>query len=73
VSPHQKLRAKVLSVPVEMRFSEIKQVLEDAGWTHSRTVGSHHQFTKPGMRTLVVPEHGGKVKQATIRQVAKNV
>lgn len=63
----------MLSIPIGLRFSEIKEAPEDAGWTHARTVGSHHQFTKPGKRTLVVAEQRGKVKQAAIRQVAQNI
>jgi predicted RNA binding protein YcfA (HicA-like mRNA interferase family) len=73
LTQRERLRAKVCAIPVDMRFSEIKQVLEDAGWTLSRTIGSHHQFTRPGHRTLTVVEHHGKVKQDAIRQVAESI
>lgn len=34
--------------------SQLIKVLTRSGWVHSRTKGSHHQFTKDG-KTVTVP------------------
>ena len=35
---------------------ELIAVAQLTGWTFKRTKGGHHQLTKPGRRTLTVPE-----------------
>ena len=55
----------------EKRFSEVKRMLEHAGYRLVRIVGSHHYFTKPGEQPFSIPVHHGKVKPYYVRQVEK--
>lgn len=36
---------------------ETRGAFERAGWIHARTTGDHMQMTKPGKRTLAVPDY----------------
>jgi predicted RNA binding protein YcfA (HicA-like mRNA interferase family) len=53
----------------ERRFSEVKQMLEQAGYRLVRICGSHHYFTKPGEPPFSIPVHRGKVKPHYVREV----
>lgn len=55
----------------EKRFSEVRTILERAGWRLVRVRGSHHCFVKPGETLLSIPVHGGKVKPLYVRQIKK--
>ena len=55
----------------DVRFTEVRALLERHGWTLIRVAGSHHIFTKPNDRMWSVPVHGGKVKAAYVRQIKK--
>ena len=46
-------------------------MLEAKGYVLARITGSHHVFTKPGCRPVIVPVHDGKVKPAYVRQIEK--
>ncbi len=48
---------------------ELGQVLQRHGWTLARVTGSHHSYTKPGVRAhLSVPVHSNKpLKAGTLR------
>lgn len=40
---------------------DFMRILQQHGWAHVRTNGSHHVFTKPGHRErIVVPVHGNQ-------------
>ena len=58
-------------MPSEQRFSEVKKMLEAAGYTLSRIRGSHHYFTKAGESPVSIPVHQGKVKPYYVRQVKR--
>ena len=58
-------------MPSEQRFSEVKKMLEAAGYTLSRIHGSHHYFTKPEALPVSIPVHQGKVKPYYVRQVQR--
>ena len=58
-------------MPNEMRFSEVKRMMEGAGYRLVRISGSHHYFTKPGEQPFSIPVHQGKVKPYYVRQVEK--
>jgi predicted RNA binding protein YcfA (HicA-like mRNA interferase family) len=58
-------------MPSEKRFSEVKQMLEVAGYQLVRISGSHHYFIKPGEQPFSIPVHKGKVKPYYVRQVEK--
>ena len=55
----------------EKHFSEVKKMLERAGYRLVRVHGSHHYFTKPGEQPFSIPVHQGKVKPYYVRQVEK--
>lgn len=55
----------------EMRFSEVKKLLEAKGYRLVRIRGSHHVFVKPGCRNEIVPVHHGKVKPSYVREIEK--
>ena len=55
----------------EMRFSEVKKMLEAKGYHLERVTGSHHIFKKPGARSLPIPVHHGKVHPAYVRMIEK--
>jgi predicted RNA binding protein YcfA (HicA-like mRNA interferase family) len=58
-------------MPSEVRFSELRRVLEAHGWSLSRVSGSHHVFTKAGKWPISIPVHGGKVKAVYAHKVEK--
>jgi predicted RNA binding protein YcfA (HicA-like mRNA interferase family) len=58
-------------MPSDKRFSEVKQMLEKAGYSLVRISGSHHYFVKPGKQPFSIPVHKGKVKPFYVRQVEK--
>jgi predicted RNA binding protein YcfA (HicA-like mRNA interferase family) len=59
------------SVPSEERFAELRRLLERDGWQLVRIRGSHHTFTKPGFRHILVPVHHGKIKPFYVKQIRK--
>jgi predicted RNA binding protein YcfA (HicA-like mRNA interferase family) len=58
-------------VPNDIRFADIRRLLESHGWSLVRIRGSHHIFSKPGAGSTSVPVHGGKVKHAYYRKIKK--
>jgi len=56
----------------EMRFTEVRRMLEEKGWGLVRISGSHHIFKKIGVPyPLSIPVHGGKVKAVYVRKIGK--
>jgi predicted RNA binding protein YcfA (HicA-like mRNA interferase family) len=55
----------------EVRFSQVRQLLEAKGYQLDRIRGSHHVFEKPGSSPVVIPVHRGKVKYAYVRRIEK--
>ena len=41
--------------PNNVKFADIKQILEDDGWTLASVKGSHHKFKKPNHQPLIIP------------------
>jgi predicted RNA binding protein YcfA (HicA-like mRNA interferase family) len=58
-------------VASEMRFSEVRRMLEAKGYRLDRIKGSHHIFVKPGVVHQSVPVHHGKVKPYYVRQIER--
>jgi predicted RNA binding protein YcfA (HicA-like mRNA interferase family) len=58
-----------VAAPSEERFAVVRKMLESSGWTLKRIKGSHHTFTKPGERPVIIPVHHNKVKPAYVREV----
>jgi predicted RNA binding protein YcfA (HicA-like mRNA interferase family) len=58
-------------MPGDVRFSEIRRLLEAKGYRLARISGSHHVFTKAGARAVPIPVHRGQVRFAYVRLVEK--
>jgi predicted RNA binding protein YcfA (HicA-like mRNA interferase family) len=56
-------------MPSEVRFGEVKKLLEAKGYHLNRTRGSHHVFKKPGTGSFSVPVHHGKVKPVYVEKI----
>lgn len=69
MSQHEKLRAKLRAKPVEMRYSDVRRLLELEGWEPRNQVGSHVSFKKRGSRTLTVSAHNGLVPDYQLKQI----
>ncbi len=55
----------------EVRFAEVRGMLERAGYALVRIHGSHHYFCKPGQQPVSIPVHRGRVKPYYVRQVER--
>ena len=55
----------------EMRFAEVRRIMEAKGYSLARIHGSYHIFVKPGWRIESIPVHHGKVKLAYVRKIEK--
>ena len=75
MSKRDKVKARILARPPELDFEELRDFLVAEGWLWRppRGGGSHHFFSKPGVReTLLIPTVGGrKVKRTYIVEVIK--
>lgn len=58
-------------MPSEVRFAEVRKLLESHGSTLDRTKGSHHHFRKAGSPNFTIPVHHGKVKPRYVHQIEK--
>lgn len=67
----EKLLAKLLNRPTEMRYEDVASILSELGWEEDRIVGSHHQWTKAGKRTLPIKVKNGKVGIASVGDLAR--
>ena len=50
-------------------MEDIENYLRACGWERRATAGGHRAWVMQGKRTLVIPIHGGKVREYVIRQV----
>ena len=55
----------------EMRYPQVRKMLEAKGYFLRRVTGSHHVFKKPGVGSFTVPVHHGKVKPVYVKQIEK--
>jgi predicted RNA binding protein YcfA (HicA-like mRNA interferase family) len=59
-------------MPQEMRFSIVRKLLEDHGWTFVRfSENAHATFEKPGQQLLIVPVKKMKVKACYASRIKK--
>ena len=59
-------------MPSEVRFAEVRKLLERAGYVLARVHGSHHIFTKPGAeRAIPVPHPKKDIPIGTARSIYK--
>lgn len=59
MSKWEKLLARICTLPKDVRFDELRRVLEGCGYTMYAPRGgsSHFTFRKPGCAPVTVPKH----------------
>lgn len=60
-------------MPSEVRFAEIRKLLESHGWTHRQGKGSHHVFCREGAPIIVIPVHNNRVNPVYVREVEQAI
>ena len=70
----KKVLKKILAGSKNIRFSDMVNLVEGFGFSLSRTDGSHHIFSRPGVPELVNLQNvKGQAKPYQIRQFLKLV
>lgn len=74
MSKWDKLLSKILSLSKDMRFQELKRVLEYYGYqmTAPSSGSSHYTFRKPGKNPSTIPKHE-PIKKIYVEMVRKIV
>lgn len=71
-----KLIAKILTLSKDLRFDELRKVLESYGYEmHAPRGGSsHYTFRKPGCQPITIPRHEPikKVYVEMVRQIVES-
>ena len=71
-----KLIAKILTLSKDLRFDELRKVLESYGYEmHAPRGGSsHYTFRKPGCQPITIPKHEPikKVYVEMVRQIVES-
>lgn len=59
MSKWDKLLLRIKSLSKDLRFEELKKVLEEYGYVMNapRRGSSHYTFRKPGYRPITIPKH----------------
>ena len=78
MSQFEKLMKKLLSLPKEMRYEDLKSILERFGFKGNEVGSSHITFRKKGYPNITIPRHGNikktyvKIVKDVIMEVIKN-
>lgn len=74
MSRWDKLLSRILSLSRDMRFKELKKVLESYGYvmTAPQSGSSHYTFRKPGKNPITIPKHE-PIKKVYVEMVKKVV
>jgi len=68
----RKLIAKFLTFPPEVRFEEVRYILEAFGYQEVRSKGSHHAFENEKGNVIIIPKkRGKKVKRTYVVAIIK--
>ena len=68
----EKLVEQFLNKPPEVRFEDVRYLLEAFGFEEKRSKGSHHSFRDSQGRKITVPNKGGqKVKGVYVKQIVE--
>ena len=69
-----KLIAKILTLSKDLRFDELRKVLESYGYEmHApRSGSSHYTFRKPGCQPITIPKHE-PIKKVYVEMVCQIV
>ena len=68
MSKLEKLIEKLLSLPKEMRYDELKSILERFGFEGNEVGSSHITYRKNGYPNITIPRHGS-IKKTYIKMV----
>lgn len=70
MSKWDKLLSKILSLSKDIRFGELKKILEYYGYEMKATNGgsSHYTFRKPGRNPITIPKHSS-IKRVYVQMV----
>ena len=70
MSSWDKLLARILTLSNDLRFNELRKVLEAFGYTMKapRSGSSHYTFRKPGCMPITIPKHG-PIKKTYVEMV----
>ena len=75
MSKWDKLLSRILSLSKDMRFGELKKVLESYGYEMNapRSGGSDYTFSKPGRNPITIPKHESvkKIYVDMVREVVE--
>ena len=74
MSSWEKLLARILTLSNDLRYEELKRVLEEYGYTvkQPKSGGSHYTFRKPGCMPITIPKHE-PIKKAYVEMVKEVV
>lgn len=76
MSRFDKLLERIKSLSKDMRFEELRKVLESYGYTMNAPKGgsSHYTFRKPGKMPITIPKHEPikKVYVQMVKDVIEN-
>jgi predicted RNA binding protein YcfA (HicA-like mRNA interferase family) len=66
----EKLVEQFLNQPPEVRFEDVRYLLEAFGFEEKRSKGSHHSFRDSQGRKITIPKKGAqKVKRIYVQQI----
>lgn len=66
----EKLIELFLRQPPEVKFTDVCYLLEAFEYSEQRSKGSHHTFSNPDGKTIVIPKVGGKkVKRIYVKRI----
>lgn len=74
MSKWEKLLQKILSLSKDMRFDELRRVLESCGYEMNAPRGgsSHYTFRKDGCQPITIPKHE-PIKKVYVQMVKEIV
>ena len=74
MSQWDKLISRILSLAPDIRFDELRKVLESCGYTMyaPRSGSSHTTFRKPGCQPITIPKHK-PIKKVYVQMVKEIV
>ena len=74
MSKWEKLLQKILSLSKDMRFDELRRVLESYGYEMNapRSGSSHYTFQKAGCQPITIPKHE-PIKKVYVQMVKEIV
>ncbi len=74
MSKWEKLLQKIFTLSKDMRFDELRRILESYGYVmnNPRRGSSHYTFRKPGKNPITIPKHE-PIKKAYVEMVRQVV